>query len=254
MLDVAHDGVHVRAAEKRRVEVQPDHAAAVADGAEEVVGEVARVRAHGAAVRVRSDHRAEPEAHRVPRRRLRQVRHVRQHPVGIQRAHKVAPLCRESLRRRVAVRAGEGVCVVPRQRHIHALPCRRLIQPFGVAVEQLRALDAEQRSRFSGCPCRAHVPRRAAAAHKVGIARTFALEQGVLPLRSSVERLVYRCAVGKDRKDLRVPAERRAAREVNVAGVLPQPAAALKTARERVTVPVKAAQHQASSRRVTASR
>ena len=52
VLDMAHDGVHARAAEKVRVEVHADHAAAVADGAEEVVREVSRVRADGAAVRV----------------------------------------------------------------------------------------------------------------------------------------------------------------------------------------------------------
>ena len=83
--------------------MEPDHAAAVADGAKEVVREVARVRAHGAAVRVRGDHGTEPETHHIPCRSLRQVRHVRQHPVGIQRAYKVAPLCREPLCRRVAV-------------------------------------------------------------------------------------------------------------------------------------------------------
>ena len=143
--------------------------------------------------------------------------------------------------------------MVPCQRHIHALPRRRLIQPFGVAVEQLRALDAEQRSRFPGCPCRAHVPRRAAAAHEIGVARTFALEQGVLPPRDGMERLACRGTVGKDREDLRVLPKRRAAREVDVAGVLPQRTAALEAARERVAVPVKAA-HHASSRRVTASR
>ena len=70
VLDVAHDGVHVRAAEKRRVEVEPDHAAAVADGAKEVIREIARVRAHAAAVRVRGDHRTEPKTHHIPRCRL----------------------------------------------------------------------------------------------------------------------------------------------------------------------------------------
>ena len=49
---MAHDGVHAVAAEKVRVEVQADHAAAVADGAKEVVREVARVRTDGTAVRV----------------------------------------------------------------------------------------------------------------------------------------------------------------------------------------------------------
>ena len=250
---MAHDGVHIRAAEKRRVEVEPDHAAAVADGAKEVVREVARVRAHAAAVRVRGDHGTEPKTHHIPRCRLRQVRYIRQDPVGIQRAHKVAPLCRESLRRRVTVRASEGVCVVPCQRHIHALPRRGFIQPVRVAVEQLRALDAEQRSRFPGCPCRAHVPRRAAAAHEIGIARTFTLEQRVLPPHDGMERLACRGTVGKDREDLRVLPEGCAAREVDVAGVLPQRTAALEAARERVAVPVKAA-HHASSLRVTASR
>ena len=180
-----------------------------------------RVRAHAAAVRVRGDHRAEPETHHIPCRSLRQVRYIRQDPVGIQRAHKVAPLCREPLCGRVAVRACEGVCVVPCQRHIHALPRRGFIQPVRVAVEQLRPLDAEQRSRFPGCPCRAHVPRRAAAAHEIGIARTFALEQRVLLLRDGMERLACRGTVGKDREDLRVLPECRAAREVDVAGVLP---------------------------------
>lgn len=221
--------------------------------AREVVGEVARVRADAAAVRVRGDHRTEPKTHHIPRCRLRQVRYIRQDPVGIQRAHKVAPLCREPLCGRVAVRACEGVCVVPCQRHIHALPRRGFIQPVRVAVEQLRPLDAEQRSRFPGCPCRAHVPRRAAAAHEIGIARTFALEQRVLLLRDGVQRHTFLRAVGKDRKDLRVLPERRAAREVNMTGVLPQLAAARKAARERVTVSVKAA-HHASSLRVTPSR
>ena len=143
--------------------------------------------------------------------------------------------------------------MVPCQRHIHALPRRGFIQPFGVAVEQLRPLDAEQRGRFPGRPCRAHVLRRAAAAHEVGVARTFAFKQGMLPLRDGMERFAYRSAVGKDRKDLRVLPKRRAAREVNMTGVLPQRTAALEAARERVAVPVKAA-HHASFLRVTASR
>ena len=68
-----------------------------------------------------------------------------------------------------------------------------------------------------------------------------------------MERLTCRGAVGKDREDLRVLPKCRAAREVNMAGVLPQLAAARKAARERVAVPVKAA-HHASFLRVTASR
>ena len=250
---MAHDGVHAVAAEKVRVEVQADHAAAVADGAEEVVREVSRVRADGAAVRVRGDHRAESEPHHVPCRRLRQVRHVRQHPVRVQRAHKVAPLRREPLRWRVAVRPREGVCVVPRQRHVHALPSRRVVQPPRVAVKQLCALDAEQRGRFPGGPGGAHVPRRAAAADEIGIARAFALQQRVLPLCNGIERLICRCAVGKHGEDLRVLPEGRTACEIDVAGIFPKPLAGGQTARERVAVAVKAA-HHASSRRVTASR
>ena len=75
----------------------------------------------------------------------------------------------------------------------------------------------------------------------------------MLPLRDGMERFAYRSAVGKDRKDLRVLPECRAAREVDMAGVLPQRTAALEAARERVAVPVKAA-HHASFLRVTASR
>ena len=143
--------------------------------------------------------------------------------------------------------------MVPCQRHIHALPRRGFIQPVRVAVEQLRALDAEQRSRFPGGPGGAHVPRRAAAADEIGIARAFTLQQRVLPLRDGVERLFCLRAVGKDGKDLRVLPKCRAAREVDVAGVLPQRTAALEAARERVAVAVKAA-HHASSLRVTPSR
>ena len=143
--------------------------------------------------------------------------------------------------------------MVPRQRHVHALPSRRVVQPPRVAVKQLCALDAEQRGRFPGGPGSAHVPRRAAAADEIGIARAFALQQRVLPLCNGIERLVYRCAVGKYGKDLRVLPEGRAACEIDMAGVLPQTLAGGHAARERVTVAVKAA-HHASSRRVTASR
>ena len=52
---------------------------------------------------------------------------------------------------------------------------------------------------------------------------------------------------------LRVLPEGCAAREIDMAGVLPQPLAGDHAARERVAVAVKAA-HHASSRRVTASR
>lgn len=75
----------------------------------------------------------------------------------------------------------------------------------------------------------------------------------MLPLRDGMERFAYRGTVGKDCEDLRVLPKRRAAREVDVAGVLPQRTAALEAARERVAVPVKAA-HYASFLRVTASR
>ena len=143
--------------------------------------------------------------------------------------------------------------MVPRQRHVHALPRRRVVQPPGIAVEQLRALDAEQRGRFPGGPGGAHVPRRAAAADEIGIARAFTLQQRVLPLCNGIERLIYRCAVGKHGEDLRVLPEGRAACEIDVPGVLPQAFAGGHAARERVAVAVKAA-HHASSRRVTASR
>jgi len=43
----------------------------------------------------------------------------------------------------------------------------------------------------------------------------------VLPLRDGIERLVYRCAVGKHGEDLRVLPEGRAACEIDVPGVLP---------------------------------
>ena len=75
----------------------------------------------------------------------------------------------------------------------------------------------------------------------------------MLPPRDGMERHTFLRTVGKDRKDLRVLPKCRAAREVDVAGVLPQRTAALEAARERVAVSVKAA-HHASSRRVTASR
>ena len=83
--------------------------------------------------------------------------------------------------------------------------------------------------------------------------RTFPLQQRVLPLCNCIERLVYRCAVGKHGENLRVLSEGRTACEIDVAGVLPQAFAGGQTACERVAVAVKAA-HHASSRRVTASR
>ena len=143
--------------------------------------------------------------------------------------------------------------MVPCQRHVYALPRRRVVQPPRVALQQLRALDAEQRGRFPGGPGGAHVPRRAAAAHEISIARAFPLQQRVLLLRDGVERGACFAAVGKHGEDLRVLAEGRAARKIDVAAVLPQTLAGGHAARERVAVAVKAA-HHASSRRVTVSR
>ena len=94
---------------------------------------------------------------------------------------------------------------------------------------------------------------RAAAAHEIGIARAFPLQQRVLPLRDGVERGACFAAVGKHGEDLRVLPEGRAARKIDVAAVLPQTLAGGHAARERVAVAVKAA-HHASSRRVTVSR
>lgn len=93
--------------------------AAINERAEHIVGEVARVAAHGAQSSNATPRTARARLHHVPEARVVQMRHINHHAALLHNAHHLGAERRKSVGRDVARR--DGVFAVPREReHFHA--------------------------------------------------------------------------------------------------------------------------------------
>ena len=98
MLDVGNEIVHVAAAYEIEVEIDADHAAGIADGAEHIIGKISSVRAQagGAGVGMRGHDGAFRCLYHVPETGIRYVRNICKYSVFIHFCNEFTTINRQS--------------------------------------------------------------------------------------------------------------------------------------------------------------
>ena len=206
--------------QERADKIQTCRAAELADGAELLVGQIADAAAHGGRVGVAGHDRLFRQLRHVPEAALREMAHIHDHPEPLCAAEKVLTLLCQTRSRFAG--AGQGVINVPDQRdHPHALFIR-LVQPSGVAVDGLRALDREEGRRLSGADRLLCVLRRAAEGSHILIfvQLIHKVRQCAAILLGVGQSVLDPC--GAERKKLGVAAERLCTAERDGAAVFTQ--------------------------------
>ena len=129
--------------------------------------------------------------------------------------------------------------MIPGERQITSAPHSGSRNAFDFAIEQLRALNTEQRGDFPRFPCAADFLPRAAKDGTACVDRKLPLQAFILARRNGKQRAVRLMRIVKKRKDLRVRSELRAAHQVDLAAVLQQALPRLLTARDGIAVTIK---------------
>jgi hypothetical protein len=158
-----------------RVVVDADGAARLADAAEDRVGEVARMVAHGPRARVRSDHGRARGLDRVERRAVRHVAHIHHHAERVHAGDERSPRLGEAPSRMGARRGvAEGVVVRPREGDVPDAAARELREALEqdvwfVFAEAVRAFEAHQEGHAARACGRAHLGSRRGERDLVGV-------------------------------------------------------------------------------------
>ena len=146
LLDVL-DGGSIARVDESRVEVDVHDAAVAGDGAELIVGQVARHVAERAGAGVRCDHRHGGDGDRVVEGAVRDVRQIDEHAEPVHLAHDVSTERGEAAGARIAGadrRASPCVAVVPRQREVARSSRVEIAQAIERALDRMAALHADE--------------------------------------------------------------------------------------------------------------
>ncbi len=174
---VGHEGAVV---------VDAHEAAALRDGLELVVREVARVAAYGTAVGVARHEGAARVREQVPEAGVVEVRDVRHDAELLHAAHRLDAKGREALRGRVA--RAHAVLAVPGERdHLDAVG-RHLVENFEPVLERGGVLDREHRRDAASCQRVLHLPAVAHLGELRGVRRDLVAEVGGHPVVERVRR------------------------------------------------------------------